>query len=259
VVFEFINPHMVDQPWLDRAFATLWHPNAFGGFCAMVSAAVLALALNGIRTKLSFLLTGFGALGVLASGSRGALLAFIASATLMLIITRKIGKVVLVVLLVAALLVPVLLSFDSLPLQRMEEVDSFTANTRLYLYFLAFQMFMEHPIAGVGSMNFQEFLSDTDWNLNLANTHSLYLQVLSENGTLGFLLAAGSFLWLVWHFWKRRKNVFALAALASLVCVAANGAVDFLLVHPHYLLALGMIIGCAFGEEPDSVFWHFAA
>lgn len=255
-IFEFINPHMVDQPWLDRAFSTMWHPNAFGGFCALVSCALLALALSGVRTKLASSLAAFGVIGTVASGSRGALVAFTVAAIVMFVITGKIGKVLLVALLVGALLVPIILSFDSLPLQRMEQVDSFTANTRLYLYFLAFQMFVEHPIAGVGTMNFQEFLSDTDWNLNSANTHSLYLQVLSENGTAGFLLAAGAFSWLMWHFWKRRKNPFALAGLGSLVCVAINGGVDFLLVHPHYLLALAMIVGCAFGEEPDSIYWH---
>jgi O-antigen ligase len=152
-------------------------------------------------------------------------------------------------LIVIALISPIILSFQALPLQRLEEVDSFTTETRLFLYFLAAQMFLQNPIIGVGTMNFQELLSDSGWQLTLANTHNLYLQVLSENGMVGFLLAAGPFLWLAHRFWRRRREPLALVGLASLACVATNGTVDFLFVHPQYLLALGLIMGSALGAE----------
>jgi O-antigen ligase len=255
-VFEFVNPHMMAQPWLDRAFSTLWHPNAFGGFSALVTCAVLALALNGVRPKLSFTLSAFGALGVITSGSRGALVALVLSAILVISVSRKVGRVLVITMIVTALFVPMVSSFNPLPLQRMGEVDSFTTETRLYLYFLAFQMFQQHPMVGVGTMNFQELLSDSAWGaqgLNLANTHNLYLQILSENGLIGFVLAAGPFIWLSRRFWLQRRKPVALAGLAALVCVAVNGTVDFLLVHPQYLLALGTIVGCALGESPDEL------
>ena len=64
------------------------------------------------------------------------------------------------------------------------------------LFYTAFSMFKEKPLIGHGTKNFrikcnnQKYHRNSDNNINLAcNTHphNFYLQILAENGILGFI------------------------------------------------------------------------
>ena len=62
---------------------------------------------------------------------------------------------------------------------------------------LALQEFDEHPVIGIGTM--------TKAGLNGTNPHNIYLQVLCENGIVGFILFAIFIGCTLWQLWRQRS------------------------------------------------------
>src|SRR5258706_3124453 len=74
-LYIIMNPKWRQNPWMDRAFGFLPHPNAFGNYCAVVTLMLLAFCLRTRKVTartLCFIAALIGIIGVLASGSRGA-------------------------------------------------------------------------------------------------------------------------------------------------------------------------------------------
>ncbi len=88
----------------------------------------------------------------------------------------------------------------------LEEGD--VTNNRTYFWALAYLLFNEHPIIGIG---WGQFLDYSELMLNYrANVHNNYLQLLCETGVIGFAIYI---LWIIfyfirtiWIFVKIRKN-----------------------------------------------------
>lgn len=119
---------------------------------------------------------------------------------------------------------------------------------RVWMYRAAWQVFLDHPVAGVGQRNFgnvygrhiPEELRNPDTHLDegtvytgFSHAHSLYLNLLATQGLLG--LAA--FLWLIvaavrlaWRNWRRAQDEFlravSLGILAAIVAFLTMGLID---------------------------------
>ena len=86
--------------------------------------------------------------------------------------------------------------------------DGDVTNNRTYFWALAYMLFLEHPIFGIG---WGQFLDYSELMLNYrANVHNNFLQLLCETGVIGFSVYM---LWIVFYFirsiWilvKIRKN-----------------------------------------------------
>lgn len=148
----------------------------------------------------------YGALGILlvaatvASNSRGGFVALVAVGAVCLVASRhKLRN--LAVICVAAI------AFIALaPQSYMEEIRSIrrtgegTAEQRQFLWRTAANMWLHHPVVGVGggNFNFHAGKYQPDWegrefqerNWTGTTVHSAYFQVLSEQGGVGLLLCS---------------------------------------------------------------------
>lgn len=109
---------------------------------------------------------------------------------------------------------------------------------RLSLWHSAWQMFLDHPLLGVGPDNFlyayrTHYILPTAWEeFNLAHPHNVVLDFASRLGLTGLAV----FVWLQTRFWRRvlplcrvpdpARRALALGFVASMVDFLAHGLVD---------------------------------
>ena len=233
---------MMDQPWSHRSYSLMWHPNAFGDFVGMISVMLIALGIKGYRSKVSYCLAAFGVVGLLCSGSRGAEIAEGLVVLFLLTQTprywRKLAVIALLVIIVSGAL-----HYDVIPLERTQEVDDFTTQTRLVVWGEAFLAWRQHPWLGVGATNFSGLMGEFG-DLETAHAHNTYLQILSENGLIGFTLFYAPLAYLLSRAWKSRSNPVVLAAGCALVFWLIHGFVDVMMAAtPQSLLLFFTVIG----------------
>lgn len=251
-LYLLIYPHYEGQVWTERARGLFFTENNFGSYCATISVMLLAL---GLRTKVSrtrllcYGLASCGFLGVAASGSRGAWLGAFAGITMLFIFggARFGAKVLLTTAVVIGGLLAQWISFA--PWSRVQNIDTFTWDTRTTMYLAALLLFIQHPFIGVGLTNHQFLMSSVvNWNYDVGNAaHNTYLQLLSENGSIGFLLF---FIPIFYLFYKNLKkagiSTTALVSCAGLTVFFVHGLFDFqLMTAPQYLLLFAVIFGLA--------------
>lgn len=187
-----------------RAIGTFADPNEFSA--ALVPAVALGLMVgeSSDRALLRWTARAFaayGIFGVLASGSRGGLLAVLVAFAVLLMTARGAERVRmggLVVLAVSAGAAWLLLTPAGDTLRaRMTDTGS---SGRTDLWKVALYEFEDHPVTGVGLGNYP-VLSRRYLDGDIANTdlflgypkvvHSTPLEVLAELGAVGFLLYYG--------------------------------------------------------------------
>jgi len=245
-LFAWMNPHMLDQPWMARAYSLLWHPNVFGDFAGMITVMMLALGAKCYRPGLSFSLAACGVVGVLCSGSRGAEVGVALAILVILTQTPKYWRKFAVIA-VAALIVWGAQHYEVIPLQRAQELDEFTTETRMLVWAEAYVAWQQHQWVGLGATNFSSLMGNFG-NLETAHAHNTYLQVLAETGLIGFALLYGPLVYLLWRAWKARAAPIAFAGACALVFWFAHGLVDYDLTEsPHCLLLLFAVIALIIG------------
>lgn len=136
-----------------------------------------------------------------------------------------------------------------------------TANNRLLLWKAGWRMFKDHPILGVGPANFpmvrSEHYATPDLPPKPTVTHSTYVEVLSQFGTLGMLSLLG--LWFsIFRVNAKTRKLLAAAnpeyrrsleySLAigldlALVGFLGSGAFVAVFTYPHIWLLAGITIG----------------
>ncbi len=241
-LYNWMNPHMLDQPWMARSYSLLWHPNVFGDFSGMVTAMMLALAAKGHRPRLSFSLAAFGVVGVICSGSRGAEIGVGIAILVILTQTPNYWRKFAVIV-VAIFIVWVAQHYEVIPLQRAQELDEFTVETRTLVWGEAYAAWQQHQWIGLGATNFSGLMGNFG-NLETAHAHNTYLQVLAETGVIGFVLFYGPLVYFLWRAWRARFVPIAFAGACALVFWFAHGVVDYDLEQsPHCLLLLFAVIG----------------
>jgi len=90
--------------------------------------------------------------------------------------------------------------------------ETSTASGRFELWWAAFQMFLDHPILGVGMSNFPSmygrfYIPDNPHSYHWLTVHSVYFQLISEMGLVGLL----SFLFIV--YWAIKDNLLIMRKL----------------------------------------------
>lgn len=251
-LYLLVYPHYQRQPWTDRAYGFFFQPNNFGGYCATVSVMLLAL---GLRTKapglriVYFILALFGFVGLASSGSRGAWIAAGVGLILLFMYSRarlgaKLGLVAVVILALAASQ-----WFATAQVARAESLDTFTIESRTTMYLAAGLLFLQHPLIGVGLTNYQELMSSVvEWTFDAGNAaHNLYLQVLSENGSIGFLCFFLPLFYFLYRNLKHaQRSTTAMVSSVGLAVVLVHGLFDFqFATSPQYLLLFSVVFGLA--------------
>jgi O-antigen ligase len=168
-------------------------------------AAAYFLGMSGSSSWLALPLLPIGAYGAVATGSRGPLLAFVATIAMLIVGTTRgrqgSGRILVFgaagILTVAALLAAV--SFlPSASLQRIgllfasiggDTTPGGSIDTRASLFGLAVSAFEAHPLIGVGTGGFATIARDTVTFAGYEYPHNTVLQFAAELGIVGASLA----------------------------------------------------------------------
>jgi O-Antigen ligase len=222
---------------ITRVQGAAFNANAFGAWLAV--AGLIAVALSG-RWWVLVLTGSVPLIGIVLSGSRNALLAFVGGVMVLFVARSRAARALPALLVVATLLVGWQLwsATRSVPqvtspvensgqpqfvgTRALEVLDAGGIRLRLEVFRLAVKVFLSSPWVGVSDMG-QALEESIDARAtraglvpaNLSHAHNLWLQMAGERGLLG-LLAMGV-LWglIALRAWKR-ADAIAIAVLALL-------------------------------------------
>jgi O-antigen ligase len=238
--------------WLNgRAYGFFTHPNAMGAFCAVVAVALLALAGRTTERKTSvqcYMLASVSVIGLLSTGSRGALMGLAVAIIVLFAISGRRGamRTAIGLAIIMAVFV-VAYQYNLLPLARETGLDEFTTEGRLAVWGEAVLSFLQHPLIGRGWLNFQQagVLGNTQYG-SMPHAHNWYLNTLVESGIVGFVLMFGPVIWLLTRNLRvARQNMTALVVSVTFVVVLVHDLVDVPMMTPQFGLLFGGLMGLA--------------
>jgi O-antigen ligase len=206
LIQQVFNFHPFTYPFL-QATGFLNEPMSFAGLMQLTSFLALGLLIKGgyrqlplLANRSYFLVVGANFLGLIFASERSAWLGMICAllSVCFYISPRRFfeGLVALALLLTLAWFTVPVVQVRLSPLLNAKSDVGVTA--RISIWSQAWQLFQEHPIAGVGVLNFPRIdLPEAivpGHSKDLNHAHSNYLQILATTGILGFT----SFLLLLW-------------------------------------------------------------
>jgi putative inorganic carbon (HCO3(-)) transporter len=199
-------------------------------FSFLLSAAVSLLFTNLGRSHklLAGAVLGFGGIALILTFSRGGWIALVVSTILFgLFLGRQRGLSVRAPIAVIVILALLYLPFHSLISARLLGDDKGSAESRIPLMNLAFRIFEDNPILGVGANNFSvvmgRYLTPEFRHGFLYAVHDKYLLVLTETGIgglltfLAFLFAALRRAWQCWNVHDSFLSPLALGFMVGIV------------------------------------------
>ncbi len=262
-------PYIAKVVWNQHASVAEWHysddlrisgtfallgANEFAAFCITVAVMLFALL---VATKLSrvwrvMLLAGIAAMvmGVLFAYSRTGYVSLMLGLVTVVMAWRGRWKILLPLLLVAALIPSVL------PYSVVERFDSTTVEAdqrdqstemRFEFWGVAWRNFLDHPVTGTGFNTFHH----REINPFGMDTHNLYMRTLTEGGLIGAFVLVG----LLVSILRTARRELAKARTGSLHYALALG-----LVGAWMALICGNLFGDRFTYYPMiAYFWVYVA
>jgi O-antigen ligase len=223
----------------------------------IVPAIVLAAGLGAISSSPPARLVAVGTvtfltIGLVASASRGGLAAGVVAMLAVIVLAKHHRLWVVALTLCIAGIAGTWLSVDSEASDRLSSLDS---TGRTELWDVSWQMWQDHPVAGVGLQGFQdeapsyaregvrehaEFLVEEP-----KVVHNTYLELLAEAGVVGFLLFLAIVSVCLRCAW-RAANTFSRAGDAAMASIARSS-----------VAAMVAMLGAAFfiSAETDPRLW----
>jgi probable O-glycosylation ligase (exosortase A-associated) len=238
---------------------------------------------GGLRRFSLLMILGLLLLAITSTLSRGGFLGLIAVGVYCwMASSRKLASL----LLIAVVSLPVLALVPQSYWNEMKTIQTATENDdtgaqRLYYWNIAWEMFKDHPIVGVGPTNYQynsfeyESADQQAKGLNVWGraAHSLYFTLLAELGIVGVVLVVSL---VIFNFRENRAvrrlykalqasgttpparlqqfyilNVLTRANDAAMVAYLVTGAFLSVLYYPHFWLQIG--IGIAIKRAADNL------
>ena len=250
-----------------RIMGTYSDPNFF----AQVIVVIIPLALNRLRYEKKTILKVLAGwslavsfLTVVFTFSRGGFLALCAVLGLLVLLRKPPLIAVLSGILILVLLIPFLPSsyferiqtiLEYLPFYGADVRTEVSLRGRMSEYEVALRMFMDHPILGIGFDNYANNYLNYSVRLGLdprnteRSAHSLYLEVLAEQGILGFAMFV-FVLYAVFSSLTKANQILKKLGLegeADLVLAFEIGFIGYLLsalfIHGAYPRNLWLLIG----------------
>ena len=244
-VEQFVGRDPVQWVDLDpraRPFATFGNPDFYGQFLAVVvmgCAAVLVFVRQRIWLKVIVALLGVAALWLMVIvQTRGSFLGVVAGGVILAIFwLRRSGlsrrALTRFGLVFVASVVVLAIGLVATPLGgRILDTGRGVAlvRDRVLLYQSAFQMFVDHPVVGVGFENFAAVYpryQQAEWfgivGMNTTNTsaHNWVLHVAATTGLIGLVANISLLLAFTIHAWRRARDSDAGGMLVALAAIAA--------------------------------------
>lgn len=223
-----------------RAYSFFPHPNIFAAYLLFgIFFLIDLLRSDRVRRILWLFLLVVFLFALVLTFSRSAFLAGSLGGFLYFLLSKKKVdfknlkfSVVLLSIIFICLLV---FGLSDVLAQRLLNGDSLGASERALFLDVSSDMFFSNPF-GVGAGNFTAVMQEyTDFKLfpwQFQPVHNSFLLVLNELGIQGFLFFISLFFFLIYWFWKRRKDSFTILVLTLLVVMFVLGLFD------HYFISL---------------------
>jgi O-antigen ligase len=211
------------------------HPNQYAGCISIILIMNICLAVY--RDKRLFSYTPFLIAGVVLAGSRSYFLGIFVCFVVLLAMSRSF-KTILKYSLIAALVAAVIVITAPWISQRVMAGFSLEKNVyRLNIWKISWDIFLEHPLVGVGSGMLPGLLEPykekglIDFT---SHAHNTYLHELAEDGIPGFLLVTGALIYFFVKYFKVYRKAadplakaFSLGASLSLLNLLAAGFFEY--------------------------------
>ncbi|MFT5240987.1 MAG: O-antigen ligase [Candidatus Promineifilaceae bacterium] len=249
------------------------NPNHFAGYVALVTPCAMALAIGAFarrkwfRGLIAIALVFLLALGIMASHSRGGLLAYVCGIGTVGLVCMLRGRI-LAVLLVAAVLVglafwtPVIIS-DAYrsrlgDLLSLEDDDSY--RTRMQAWSDSTQLVARYPLLGAGANGYRMVFPQSrtaSTHARMTHAENEYVQLLVDFGLIGAILFFAILSCIVYRVagalfrTDRGLQAVPIAAAGALSVVAVHSLVDFALHIPVYAMTATVLIGLV-GDRPNA-------
>ena len=262
-VFEYLPVEIINKPYRSRASATFDNPLILATylvittpFCAFGS----VYFRHSRNRKISRACLVFAISGIVCTFSRGAYIAVGMSVLIMLISNKRIFRKLFPFVLILAIAIPL-----GLTLRYQHSSGDFLAsnNNRIDIWQYSFDMFIHHPIIGLGcgTDNIHTLLRDT-YGIDRSHTHNLFLQMIVEGGIVGAIFAVsvvviiGKRLFGLYAHKEFRYRPFAILYTASITGFIVISMFEFTLQSAKemmiFFILLGMIEATA-RMETDSL------
>ncbi|HCE3035147.1 TPA: O-antigen ligase family protein [Vibrio parahaemolyticus] len=214
--------------------------NVHASFALIVSILCLSDTLTKRKVRL-VLLTIINISGLVATGTRGAMLSFFIAALVLALVSvfdRKSSKLLLIVMVLCILLL-VIEFWDMLFLrfESLAEGDDGTTRVRFEHYAIMLDYFSNQPIFGIGLGGSQ--------SLGYQDIHNLFLMIMVEGGILAFVFFLATILFsFFFHIKKRipRLNVSNLTIIAVFLGVFIQALFEPSLYFYHVYFPLSMLL-----------------
>lgn len=247
---------------MSRANGFYGHPMTLGGWLCIFLPLLLIEFFERKLLGKYYWLAGLAfcicSAGLVFNATRGAWLAVAIVCAALLIYYMFKSKRNLAVGIIFIALVSTLLVNNSKFMHRLDTIDDFNkyhSNTeRILIWQSAWNMFKDHPILGVGlgqyTENYQQkYISPQAKEPKLGHAHNNFMQMLAENGIVGFAGFVTMFGYIIFKnllAWFKVKNVYALMIVSATVCLLLQGFTEYNVgnsaVIKMYWLVLGLLV-----------------
>jgi O-antigen ligase len=203
--------------------------------------------------------------GVVMSNSRGGFIGLAGLGIYMVLAGPKRPRIIAAVVVAAiglAMFAPASY-WDEVRSIRSADQKGDTGEARIYFWKIAWRMFLDHPIAGVGTGNFGIRAAEYEdkWRAETTGhhvwgraAHSLYYTLLSEQGIIGVTLFALMLGWAVRTAWRIRRtakvrgdaagleeNAMSCGLMAGMVALLITGAFLTVIYYPIIWVLVGLL------------------
>ena len=247
---------------ISRANGFYGHPMTLGGWLCIFLPLLLIEFFEKKLLKQYHWLAGLAfcicSAGLVFNATRGAWLAVTIVCTVLLLYYMFKSKRNLAVSIIFIALISTVLVNNPKFMHRLDTIDDFDkyqSNTeRILMWQSAWNMFKDHPILGVGLGQYKEnyqqkYISPEAKEPQLSHAHNNFLQMLAENGIVGFVGFAIMFGYIVFKNlidWFRTRNAYALMIVSATVCLLLQGFTEYNVgnsaVIKMYWLILGLLL-----------------
>ena len=221
----------------DRLSGFFAHALQYAGYESIVAVLAFVLGIFYKRTFLYFFPVLFG--GIILSGSRSYILSVIF--VIILVSFLKSFRIALVSTISSLGLILIYTFLNPSFKQRLyflfHPTESSSITSRFNLWDKSWDVFLQHPIFGVGYQNLPLYLKEIyekGLTTSIAHAHNIYLNELAEGGIIGFILAIGMLIYFVYKYLKEYKNcddllykVFALGLSMVFINIMIAGIFEY--------------------------------
>ncbi len=253
---------------LYRVAGTFRSSIRFGNLIALVTMlGICILILKLYRSKrernIYIALTVISFAGLIASSTRGAMIALVAGIVVLLLCVFRTRGVVLSALVCAAAVGLVWV----IPDLRARFAESFThfgdhtnsLGWRFVLWDESWKVFKEHPLTGVGFANLSEYYLKPlralyPDGMSVAHAHNNILQILAEHGIMGFAAVAALYIKLTYDQFKGviSGNRFAITGFVLLALAMAEGITEYSLFNSELCMMFWLLSGGLLAAQQSS-------